>query len=879
MFRHYEFGEPIAAGGMGAVWKGTNLNLGAPVAIKMLDPRLAADPTFVRRFELEAKAASLLEGSRLVRVIDFGKDENDTYYIVMEYVNGRDLRMILKSIQDDKKPNEPKGVPAEIALLLLLEIAQGLKAAHDLQIIHRDVKPANIMINRQGEVKIADFGLARDMGDIARMAQHELTRSGSFVGTPAYMAPEMAAGKAKQDIDHRADIFSLGVVAYEILAGGRPFTGDESEVRRAIIAHDPPPLTTALCPLVNPEILHLLERMLAKDPTNRQSSMEQVMRDIEACIETVDTRKALFRNRTEYLVRFAAEPAGFSREILRMSISDHRNLALRYRGLGEGKIGDALCEFRRILAMDPDDADAAAAIAELVARAESVATTVVRPEKVGEIAEPGLRPGATHTGSREGKHSSEDTARRPQRPAPAQTAETAPPRISDRSPVRVAALIAAAVALVILGGWGVLQLLPGRGSLRVESEPVGASVFLRKTGEDQFIDTGKQTTSGGVTIPEVAAGEWEVELRRAGYAPGKRPVTIRKNIETSIAISLTEVRGKISVTTIPTGANVSFVAGGRSNVVSGTTVQAGVSPVTEFELVTGDWNVRAELSGFAFVDTAVTIDAQRPVRLELLLARTAVPTGAIIVTTSPPGARVSLRGPAGAAAPPPAIAPCDFSRLDVGRWTVIAELRGYDTERRTVVVVAGDVQEVPFALRPVSDSLPSPKPTPTGPSFVRGTVAPASDIYVDGDRIGRNISQVKTEVTPDRQHEIEIRNSAIFGRMSFMTPAIPPGETFDFGHREFQTGRLSVSANQIAADVMLDGVSLSGQTPLQLDVAAQGHVLSASRSGFRVKSASISTDGKSFNPLESSGSDDGSPRFPIAIGENQKVYVRFVLEK
>jgi serine/threonine-protein kinase len=198
-------------------------------------------------------------------VFDFGQ-EDDVYYIVMEYVQGMDLMDVL---------GKTNRIPPEIVLALLEEVSYGLEAAHAQGVIHRDIKPSNVMLSESGEVKIADFGLARQSSDIARLSA--LTLPGSVLGTPAYMSPEQAAGK---DVDQRTDIYSLGVMAYELFTGKKPFIGSSySEIRDQIINHEPPALQGEAA--VTPEVEALVHRMLAKDPDRRYPSVRHVIRAIE----------------------------------------------------------------------------------------------------------------------------------------------------------------------------------------------------------------------------------------------------------------------------------------------------------------------------------------------------------------------------------------------------------------------------------------------------------------------------------------------------------------------------------------------------------------------------------------------------------------------
>ena len=199
----------LGHGGMGAVYKGQQILLGRPVAIKLLPLELSeGDPTFEERFRLEAQTMARLDHPNIVTIYDFGETAEGHCYIIMEYIEGPNLYELIHG--GDITPAE--------ALALIPQICDGLQYAHDHGVVHRDIKPANILINRKGKVKLTDFGLAKLLGDQA--GQYELTMTGTTMGTAVYAAPEQML--AEGVVDHRVDIYSLGVVFYELLTGQIP---------------------------------------------------------------------------------------------------------------------------------------------------------------------------------------------------------------------------------------------------------------------------------------------------------------------------------------------------------------------------------------------------------------------------------------------------------------------------------------------------------------------------------------------------------------------------------------------------------------------------------------------------------------------------------
>src|ERR1700758_2418263 len=204
----YELTHLIARGGMAQVYRARDRQLDRPVALKVLFPELSVARSFVERFRREAQAAANLSHPNIVPVFDWGEDMG-TYYIVMEYVDGRALSSILRTAG----PLHPDRA-AEIAA----DVAAALAYAHRHGVIHRDVKPGNVLITEEGTVKVTDFGIARAVN-----TEESLTQTGAVMGTATYFSPEQAEG---QGVDARSDIYSLGVVLYEMVAGRPPFIGD-----------------------------------------------------------------------------------------------------------------------------------------------------------------------------------------------------------------------------------------------------------------------------------------------------------------------------------------------------------------------------------------------------------------------------------------------------------------------------------------------------------------------------------------------------------------------------------------------------------------------------------------------------------------------------
>ncbi len=264
---HYEIVSELGRGGMGVVYKGYEPALGRHVAIKELSPSLAHDPNLVERFLREARSMAALSDPHIIQVYFIGTDEaTQQPFFAMEFIDGDSLSGLLK--------REGK-LSVENALKIMHQTASGLATAHDKGVIHRDIKPGNLMLTHRGQVKIADFGIALATQDISK----KLTSTGEFVGTPGYLSPEVCLGKV---VDQRSDIFSLGIVLFEMLSGKTPFT-DESplglmlEVVKAEI-----PDIRALNAEVDPQTAAILTRMVAKEPQDRFQSCHDLAAALEA---------------------------------------------------------------------------------------------------------------------------------------------------------------------------------------------------------------------------------------------------------------------------------------------------------------------------------------------------------------------------------------------------------------------------------------------------------------------------------------------------------------------------------------------------------------------------------------------------------------------
>jgi serine/threonine-protein kinase len=266
----YELEELVGSGGMSSVFRARDLQLERQVAVKILLERYAGDPEYLERFRREARSVARLSHPNIVTVIDRG-DDDGRQYIVFEHVDGENLKELV---------TRSGRLPVRRALELALAVADGLAFAHEQGLVHRDVKPQNVLLSNEGEVKVTDFGIARSLH-----VDHGVTQTGTVLGTGEYLAPEQASGKP---VSPATDVYSLGVVLWELLTGDVPFTGENFVAVALQHVNDPPPSLRAVRPDVSPRLAATVECALAKDPAQRFPSMAALARELRVCLAELD---------------------------------------------------------------------------------------------------------------------------------------------------------------------------------------------------------------------------------------------------------------------------------------------------------------------------------------------------------------------------------------------------------------------------------------------------------------------------------------------------------------------------------------------------------------------------------------------------------------
>lgn len=542
--KDYEIKELIATGGMAAVYKATRISTGGTVAIKVLHGHLAQDKDFITRFEREARAAADLKHENIIDIIGYGEAEG-VYYIAMQYVDGKSLKELI---------NSTKFIPHEIALALVYEICQGIEHAHQKGVVHRDIKPANILIGKDGNVKITDFGLAQAQ-DLT-----SITVTGAIVGTPAYMSPEQAAGKR---IDIRSDIFSLGVVVYEMVTGTKPFQGESySSVIHAILTI-PAPKPIEANPIVSEKISAMIERMLDKDMDKRYQNITQINHDIYAyfkaqSIEVPSRQISVFIN----------DPQRISQNRIQEAKETYFKRGLYYLTRGKANLDDAIAAFTKVRYLDPADEEA-----------KKHLTALRRKKRVA---------------------------------APAKTKEVRTPRKS--SMFKFAGIIGAILVIVVFAAalyrnYRNHEVTPAEyGYLYIDSKPTAAAVYL--DDQDMELHTPARVDS-------IAAGEHTLEVRKRGYQPYSQNIEIKRGDTLSVNTRLmkdvtTITMGSLAVSSEPSGAKV---------IIDGT--DTGLkTPCTIEKLSPGPHKIRLVKTGYRATDITRNVQSGETTRVSANLSKT-----------------------------------------------------------------------------------------------------------------------------------------------------------------------------------------------------------------------------------------------------------------
>ncbi len=563
----------IGRGGMGTVYRALDEKLQREVALKTLSAEGGLDSESRKRFEREALAAAKLVHPNIVTIYLAGEDRG-VPYIAMEMLPGADLEALLRG----------GGEPLTLAekLEVVIQVCRGLAFAHEHGIVHRDVKPSNIRLLDDGGVKIMDFGIAKGVGGT------HLTKTGMMVGTVHYMSPEQVRGRT---LDGRSDVFSTGVILYEMLAGERPFRGEgATQVLYKIVNEEPPPLDLTALGEHGPGLTAIVVRALAKDPEQRYPTAGALAADLAAVLDE--------------LKRAAGAPAAGAVTAL----SDARRLAK------EGRTAEAVTTLRTVVAEHSAYVEARRAL-RLALREQA---RRAQPMPATADGYPELE--ATFQATATRRATSAELP--PTVVVPAGGTSAGQPTAVAAPAVRRAWLwVGLGLAVVaLLGGLVLLRggrAAPGPLKLPVRSQPMGASVLV--DGRDSGV-----LTNGELVLPQPLRAQVELTFRLAGHRDERRIVKLPPSDPAGVSVTLEASVPQVTVKTEPAGASVT-VDGQR---------QAGVTPLPLTLDPASAHTVVVSLEGYLPQEARIEKD-QSPATLELTLPKLA-PPGAVVVSSSYP---------------------------------------------------------------------------------------------------------------------------------------------------------------------------------------------------------------------------------------------------
>jgi hypothetical protein len=490
----------IGQGGMGMVYRGLDESLEREVAVKTLTTEGAFDADSRQRFEVEARAAARLQHPNIVIVYERGEDRG-LPFIAMELLPGTDLEVLLRSGEELLLAEK---------LEVVIQVCRGLAYAHERGIVHRDMKPSNIRILDDGTAKIVDFG-------IAKLGGTHLTRTGMIVGTVHYMSPEQVRGGP---LDGRSDIFSLGVILYELLAGERPFRGEgPTQILYKIVAEPAPPLDPSQLGGVASRLQAVVDRALAKNREERYPQAGALADELQAALD-------------EHLRSSHGKPAPAER------------LARARRAVREGHLDQGVEELQAIVTAHPDSVEARRELRTgLRERGRRARPASAEPEEFPEL---------------ESTFQASPTRREPE--TALQPTVTVSP--SSDTAVRAlrrrliwisgAALLVAAVGtLVVLRARPAAPPAPAETRIPVRSQPLGARVLV--DGRDSGT-----VTNGELVLPSPAPGEVVLTFRKTGHRDESRTVRLPLPAGQAVSVTLQTDRTSVTLRTTPSGATVTL---------------------------------------------------------------------------------------------------------------------------------------------------------------------------------------------------------------------------------------------------------------------------------------------------------------------------------
>jgi tRNA A-37 threonylcarbamoyl transferase component Bud32 len=570
--KNYQTIDLVATGGTAVLYRAVQTSLDRVVAVKKLHHHLTTDENFTRRFALEAKAAASLDHENIVKIIDFGV-EDGTYMMVMEFIDGESLKEVLEKWRQ---------VPANLALALVHQICMGLEHAHAKGIVHRDIKPGNIMLTRAGKVKITDFGLAK-----LSQSQVQHTAANSILGTPLYMSPEQAFGES---VDHRSDLFSLGTVLYECLTGRQPFEDESYMAVIQNIIHHAAPNPSQFGVDIPDAIGTIVVKAMNKNRDARFQSARQFRLAIEkhlgldALKQATDDLKSLLSTDGETMVLPPTERARKRSRRVKLALAGTVTLAVM-SGAAVGFLAapeSVRARIEKVYAWIGADEPAPPRGRLAVAGTQSGFERVVFPEETASTREE--PPSAATADTVATPDSTATDSSRTDAPATSVSAPSAPAPAQSTATVDA---VPEPPARIRRTGW-----------LSITSDPA-AEVFV----DERYLG------ATPLMSIELTGGSHTLECRSPKHESYREVLQIKPGELSSRSIVLQKLLGRITLSTIA-GAEVH---------VDG--VLIGVTPLqAPIELAAGRHQLTVKKAGYHVWNNTVTLDAKQLLPLNITLS-------------------------------------------------------------------------------------------------------------------------------------------------------------------------------------------------------------------------------------------------------------------
>ena len=640
----YQIVGELGRGSMGIVYQGFDPVIGRTVAIKTMLPEGLSPQEFQEykaRFQREATAAGILTHPNIITVYDFGEDDG-ILYLAMEFLEGKSLEKVVQ---------EQTVLPIETILPIYDQVCSALDHAHRNKIVHRDVKPANIMILHNGLVKVTDFG-------IAKMMAMGMTQAGQILGTPNYMSPEQVKGR---QIDGRSDIFSLGVILYELVTGEKPFGGQNiTTVIYKIINENPIP-PRELDASIHAGLSYVISKALAKSVDERYQTCRELAEDLRNYKNlgspsvgqgTVFLKaapvQAVMAERVPLPSQAPSAPAAVGEAPIASSVNTPAISPAVPRQQLIPQLAWVLGALLVVMVVS-----AVSYLLVLRAHSKAAKQTVPPPVAITTPAQnpPPVTPAAQATP-----------------PPAASTVPVSPPAPAATKPAETSTRSEEVAKREPRGGHAMGEKT---GQLMVSANVSGARISVDGRSDPSWVTP--------FTIPNIAAGAHNVVISMDGYEDSRQSVTVVAGQTSSIAGSLSAPRGELDVVTVPPGAEI--LIDGKSY---------GPSPA-HATLAPGNHAYSAKLPGAEPYESTFTIQAGQILTKRLTIPG-AVASGIVEVRTIPPGARVQADGALVGGQTPTSF------RLSAGPHTLAISLSGYRPDQRQVTVSANETTAVNVTL-------------------------------------------------------------------------------------------------------------------------------------------------------------------------------------